>query len=420
MKNRLSRQALLTLGYAVNMVVLAVAGLAMIPALIATVGPRDWADIAVAQAIGGFCGVITGYGWGLAGPAYVARADGPTRARRYFESLRGRALVGSGVIPAGMLLLAVVIGRVGLIPTMALLVTAAVALSPAWFYVGVARPWALIIVDTVPRTLGTGLAILCLHLGFPVIVAFVLQLLGIGVGLLTASVRIGAGGGPRQRGNHWREAVGVLRGQSTGMVAAGTSAAFAALPVVLVGLVAPAALPVYAVFDKVQRQFASAVSPVVQVSQGLVARAEPNARRAAVRRVTVAVGSISVVGAALFAMIGAWFLHLLVARTIKFDSVEVAVLGTGLALILFEQAFGHAVMATAGRMRQLATATLAGALIGLVLVTVGAHISGALVALIGFEVGLSMTIVLEVLANLRTNRPSSGLVDGPTHQEGRA
>lgn len=397
MNRRLSGQALLTLGYAANMMALAVAGLAMIPALIAAVGPRDWADIAVAQALGGFCGVITGYGWGLAGPAYVARADAETRGRRYFESLRGRALVGLVVIPAGMLVLALVIGHFSLIPTMALLVTAAVAFSPSWFYVGVGRPWVLLIIDTLPRTMGTGLAIVCLFTGLPVVLALVVQLLGIGSGAVIASFHIGLGSGPREPEDHWRQARAVLRRQSSGMFAAGISAAFAALPVVLVGLVAPGALPVYAVFDKVQRQFSSAVSPVMQVAQGFVARAKPMARPAAVRRVIVFVGLLSTTGAALFAVVGGWFLHLLVAQTIEFNQLEVAVLGVCLALILFEQAFGHAVLATAGHMKELASATLIGAVLGLILVASGAFVFGALAALVGFEAGLCLVIFLEML-----------------------
>lgn len=404
MTRRFSAHALMTTGYALNMIVLAVAGLAMIPALIATVGPRDWADIAVAQAIGGFCGVITGYGWGLAGPAYVARADAKTRAVRYFESLRGRTLVGVLVIPAGAVVLAFVVGRFALIPTMALVVTAAVALSPAWFYVGVARPWSLIVIDTVPRTAGTGLAILCLAFGGPVPVAFALQLLGIAVGVLIASLRVGRHGGPGSEKDRWRQAVGALRSQSSGMLAAGTSAGFAALPVVLVGLVAPVALPVYAVFDKVQRQFASAISPVVQVSQGYVARASPRTRSTAVRRVTVVVGGLALGGALLFAAVGAWFLHFLVAQTIRFSTVEVVILGIGLALILFEQTFGHAVIATAGRMKQLAAATFIGAVVGLALVVVGAASSGALFALVGFEIGLGVTVLLELVLTARSAR----------------
>ncbi|MBF4582939.1 hypothetical protein ITJ54_09695 [Curtobacterium sp. VKM Ac-2865] len=386
------------------MVALAVAGLALIPALIATVGPRDWADIAVAQAIGGFCGVITGYGWGLAGPAYVARADPRTRALRYAESLRGRALVGIVMLPVGAVVLSLVIDRVALVPILALLTTAAVALSPAWFYVGVARPWTLIVIDTIPRVMGTALGILLLHLGLPTGFAFVSQLTGIGVGLVVATLTIRRQAGGARISVSWPRTLSVLRDQSHGMVAAGASASFAALPVILVGLIAPAALPVYAVFDKVQRQFASAVSPVVQMSQGYVARAAPADRAKAVRRVTLVTGVLSLSGMALFAVIGGWFLHLLVAQTITFTLVEVGILGVALGLILFEQVFGHAVLATAGRMKPLAAATSVGAVVGLLLVSLGAASSGALVALVGFEVGLGVTIVLEVVTDARAER----------------
>lgn len=395
---KVGRNLSLTLGFAINMLVLAAAGLVMIPALIGSVGPRDWAAIAIAQAIGGFCGVITGFGWGLSGPAYVAREGNAVRRARYFESLRGRGLVGSVALPGGVLILAAVLGGFRLVPSIALVVTAAVAFSPAWFYVGIAKPWTMILIDTAPRALSTALAVVLLHAGGSAVLALFLQLLGIALGMATASVLIGRFPKPAARAG---SVLRVLYEQAHGMVAAGTSAAFAALPVVLVGVVAPSAVAVYAVFDKVQRQFASAISPVVQVSQGVVARAEPSDRRQAVVRVATTVLALAALGIAAFLWAGPWFLHALAARTLEFSPFEVAVLGIALALILIEQTVGHAVLATAGRMRALATATLIGAAVGLVLVVVGASSGGAVAALIGFEAGLAVAIVLEVILNRR-------------------
>lgn len=410
---RAGRHVLLTLGFAINMVVLAVAGLAMIPALIGAVGPRDWAEVAVAQAIGGFCGVITGYGWGLVGPGYVARATPAERTERYFESLRGRALVGVIVIPVGVGLLCAVIGHVSSVPILALFVTAAVALSPAWFYVGTSQPWTLIVVDTTPRALSTAVAIVGLHMGLAPQAAFCAQLAGLAIGIVVASLLVRRAALAPRTHAPWHRVVEVLSQQTNGMLAAGASAAFAALPVVLVGIVAPTVLPVYAVFDKVQRQFGSAVSPAVQVSQGFVARAEPAARNRAIRRVVIAVGALAVVGVAVFALLGPWFLHILVAQTIRFGSPQVVVLGVGLALILFEQSFGHAVLATAGHTKQLASATFVGGVVGLGLVCVGAVSFGATAALVGFVLGLAVTVSLEVAAYLRVVRSvaaATGLV----------
>lgn len=395
---KVGRNVSLTLGFAINMLVLAAAGLVMIPALIGSVGPRDWAAIAIAQAIGGFCGVVTGFGWGLSGPAYVARQGSAVRRIRYFESLRGRGLVGSLALPVGVLLLAAVLGGFRLVPSVALLVTAAVAFSPAWFYVGIAKPWTMIFVDTAPRALSTVLAVVLLQAGVTAVLALLVQLVGIALGVVTASIIIGRSPRSETRAG---SVLRVLREQAHGMIAAGTSAAFAALPVVLVGVVAPSAVAVYAVFDKVQRQFASAISPVVQVSQGVVARADHGDRRRAVVLVSGTVLALALVGLAAFLWVGPWFLHVLVARTLDFSPLEVAVLGVALALILIEQTVGHAVLATAGRMRALATATLIGAAVGLVLVILGARIGGAVTALIGFETGLALAIVLEVVLNRR-------------------
>ncbi|RDH98530.1 hypothetical protein DEU32_105125 [Curtobacterium sp. AG1037] len=405
----IGRQASLTSGFAVNMLILAVAGLIIIPALIVAVGAREWANIAVAQAIGGFCGVLTGYGWGLAGPTYVARADWQTRRLRYLESLGGRSMVALAAIPFGLVILFLVIGRFSAIASLALVVTAAVAFSPGWFYVGIGQPWRLIVIDTIPRAVSTMIAVVWLAAGLSAAAALMIQLAGIATGVLIASLNIGSTHGSENRSSvSLRGTLRVLRAQSHGMVAAATSSAFTAMPIVLVGIIAPAALPVYAVFDKVQRQFASAVSPVVQVSQGYVARAEGAGRADAVRRVTAIVVAIAVVGFFIFLLFGRAILHLLVARSLTFTLAQVGVLGAALALILVEQAFGHAVLATAGKMQSLARATMTGAVIGLVLVAVGASVGGAVLALIGFEVGLAIAILLQVIFAARvSSAPSS-------------
>ena len=48
---------------------------------------------------------------------------------------------------------------------------------------------------------------------------------------------------------------------------------YSSTPIVIVSVVAPAALPVYAVVDKVQRQVIVALTPFVTVLQGWVPRA---------------------------------------------------------------------------------------------------------------------------------------------------
>jgi len=79
------------MGYGSSMVLLAITSLLAIPAMVAASGTHAWGAIAVGQSIGGVAAVIIAYGWGLSGPAAIARADQLARMREYAHRAGPRA-----------------------------------------------------------------------------------------------------------------------------------------------------------------------------------------------------------------------------------------------------------------------------------------------------------------------------------------
>lgn len=84
------RSASTAIGYGLSMIMLALASLMVIPALIRASGDTAYGALSAGQVIGSVGAVVIGYGWGMSGPAIIARADADGRRAEYVEALRAR------------------------------------------------------------------------------------------------------------------------------------------------------------------------------------------------------------------------------------------------------------------------------------------------------------------------------------------
>ena len=84
------RSASKAIGYGLSMILLALASLMVIPALIRASGDAAYGALSAGQVIGSVGAVVIGYGWGMAGPAIIARADADGRRAEYVEAMRAR------------------------------------------------------------------------------------------------------------------------------------------------------------------------------------------------------------------------------------------------------------------------------------------------------------------------------------------
>lgn len=389
-------------GFAASMGLLAVASLAAIPAMINASGPTAWGGIALGQSIGAIAAVVVAYGWGLSGPAVIAAADDAGRRAEYTASVRVKRLLFpvAGALAAG---LAAVIARdLWLYGLVGALSATSIGLTANWFFVGLARPYVLLLVETVPRVLGTATGIVAMVLGSGAVLGVACQLAGMLLAFAVSTVWIlrntTASSGPRPTVRQ------TMLDQRHGLTSTVVSSAYVSAPLVIVSVLAPWAQPLYALADKVQRQINVALGPLITVQQGWVPRARGRQlhRRA---RLVLLVGAVLAVGCGLGVMIaGPFLLDWLGGGHVVVPLAVLVLMSAFVTLNVYESTVSKVVLAALGRIPVVSRATLIGATVGLPLVGVGAVWFGAVGALIGVVSGLAVHLVLELVPAIRESR----------------
>ncbi len=396
------------IGFGASMALLAVASLIIIPAMVKASGAVAWGAVALGQAVGSIGAVLVAYGWNMSGPAQLAGAD-PTEARKQFlESLWARLAlmvpVTVGVIafawfsaPPGFRMLACVGGVSATV----------VGLSTNWYFVGMVQPWALLATETVPRVLGTIVGIIAMAVGGTAMVGVLGQLIGMVAAVAVSAVWVLA---HTKREGASRTALKsvptVLHEQKDGVLASVSSTAMGALPVVLVAHANPAAQPLYAFVDKLQRQMAVALVPFVTVLQGWVPRGDTVSRA----RKTIQLGAllglalsgaIFVAAPLLFKILGGGEIHTSWAINL--------VMALSVGIGLYELMLSHAVLSTFNRLRFVASATIVTGLISLALVIPAARWWGALGAVGATLGGFSVRVIAEAVEGARVVNSTSSM-----------
>jgi len=406
-----------TAGFALGMVVLAVASLLLVPALIAAGGPRAWGAVAVGQSVGTVAAVLIGLGWGVSGPAVVARAGTAVRRREFLDAVLARGVVAVPVVAVAAGLAAVLAPGHRPLAALAAVALSLVGLSANWYFVGTAAPWALLLTETVPRAAGSLVGVTLLHGGAAPAVGIGAQAGGILVGVLASTLYVttrtrAAGPTPPRR-----TVRRVIAGQRHGVATTVLSAAYGAAPVLLVSLLSPAALPVYALVDKLQRQVYVAATPVVVVLQGWVARASGRTMRARIRRSHVLVLAATTTGGALVTVLHEPVFDWFGAGEVEVPVAVVALAALWLLLNLQESVAARVALVPLGRIDLVARVTAIGTAVGLTAVAVLTVFWGAVGALVGICLGLVLRLTLCLYGARAGAAPSARPVPDAVHQE---
>ncbi len=390
------------IGYSISMVLLAVVSLAVIPSMVAASGAAAWGMIAAGQSIGGVGAVIVAYGWGLSGPASVARADAHMRLTAYAESVICKLLI---IVPISLLVFFVAwsVGRdYAVFAGVGALSTATVGLTANWWFVGLMQPYRLLVLETIPRVLGTGIGIFYMTHGSSALVGVLWQLIGMVAAFVASTVWILRPWKFRRlRSLPRRRVKVVLASQRLGVTSTVLSSLYTSTPIVIVSLIAPGAQPVYAVVEKVQRQVIVGLGPFVTILQGWVpkARNQDLVRRVRKGLAAAVVFAVALVG--LMLAIAPELVGWLGGGQIKpsFLTLMLMALITGVSLI--EAVVSKACLAALRRLDVVTRATAIGSLVGLPCVAIGAVLWGAEGALCGILGGLSLRLLLELLGMRR-------------------
>lgn len=381
--------------------------LAAVPAVLHAAGPVNWGGLAVAQAIAALAGVFVAFGWGATGPTAIAQRSLLERGEYLRESLSGRVYLFAVAAPIVVVVTALTAPGDLVANVCAAMAVLTAALAAPWFFIGERAPWRLLLLDTVPRALGTTVGATILLLTGRLIAYPIAQLIG---SLIAIAITLGSilRRHPASRPTStWslRATLGTLGAQRHGITTAGAAALYVNLPLILVAVVAPSATALYAIADKFQKLTVTAFTPMLQVAQGFVGAVvdEVAQRVRRVTRITVLVG----IG------IGGAFAGLLPLAAQVFSTGTVAVpfsvsipLGLATAAICVSAVMGLACLAVLGRMRIVAASTIAGACIGVPLVLLAGHLFGAMG--VAWAVALSEIAVVAIQGVALRNALASG------------
>ncbi|MEL4357777.1 MULTISPECIES: hypothetical protein [unclassified Luteococcus] len=387
-------------GFGASMALLAIASLLLIPVMMKASGSVAWGAVALGQSLGGVGSVVVGYGWNMAGPAQLAGAN-PTEARRQFiESLVARLVlflpVCAVVVIASML--SAQPGHGGL-AALGAVSSATVGLSANWFFVGAVQPWTLLATETIPRVLGTVLGMALMLLGGSAMVGVAGQLMGMVLAVAVSTVwvlhRLRQQGATASATRPVRQ---VLVAQRDGVVASVAGSLMSALPIVIVAHANPAAQPMFAFVDKLQRQMSVALTPFVTALQGWVPRGDRVARGR--KTLWAGLGLCTLLSLFIFGL-APLLTRVLGGGVITTSWPLNAAMAVFVGLGTYELMLSHVVLSTFQRLRFVATATLTTGIASLVAIAPAAirwQAGGALVAVLA---GLALRAVVEVVESVR-------------------
>jgi len=385
-------------------VVNGVSSLLALPAVTAAHGAAGWAAIAIGFATGAGAAILVEAGWGVDGPMHVARAG--TRARKLYYAWSARlrlAVFGPSALLAGLVAWLVSTEYKFEAGVMAVAV-AAVGLSPAWYFTGTGQPGWVLFTDGAPRLVATGASVVGLLAGAPLAVYPLL----LGAGNL-ATLWLGArfaGLGPMLRPRLGRQrALRLAIIQGTALRGRIGSGLFKALPVTLVGIVAPGSVPVFAAAERLQKmalQFLNSVSLFLTSWVGEARTRELRIARA--NKAILVSGGVGLAAAIAFAALGPAVSHIIFqgAATVP------AALGATAAVVVLLATISRSLVIKLIVLRRVATysnAANVGGVVGAGAILWLGHVAGSLGAMIGEIVAECATLAYQMLGLRRYGSP---------------
>jgi hypothetical protein len=339
----------------------------------------------------------------MSGPAVIARAGERERLSEYASSMVCRLVIAPPICAAAFGLAWLIAGRHGLVAGVGALSTATVGLTANWYFVGLARPYALLFGETVPRIGGTIVGIVLMRTGSSALIGVLWQLIGMLAAFVVCSVWILAPWDSARRSLITvRPVRATLWGQRNGFAATILSAVYSALPITLVTLFAPGLQPEYAVLDKVQRQVNAGLAPFTVVMQGWIPRGAGRALGGRIRSgLALSLASAAALAAVMIAIsreLIDWLGGGAIVPSWQATAVMVAITG----VYLFEQTVSKAALPALGLVGVAARATLIGMVVGLLLVVAGLLAWGVVGALLGVLSGIVVRAAIGLVALSRT------------------
>ncbi|MDX2376583.1 hypothetical protein M4I32_07195 [Microbacterium sp. LRZ72] len=365
----------------------AVTPLIAIPAITSTAGARGWEAYALGLSIGSAACVIVELGWPLTGPQRVAAEAPGDRWRTLVSSIRTRLLVLLILGPLAVLV-AIALTRItgaAYTITAALMAAASAStgLSGNWYFTGVGKPLRILTSDAIPRALLVSAASLAVVGGAPLQVipaGFLIAVLFSPV----ASLLLARHERREKARFTLRDDVRVMRLQFTAMSGRSVAALYAALPITLVGIFAPAAVATFAAAERLMRMSLTVLQAVPNALQNWLGSAPSRGEMRRRARMAIALNSsVGVVAGTGFALIAPWFAPILFTGTVAIDPLLATAAGIVLALVCVTRATGPLALIRYGRVHAVTASAIAAAIVGVPAICILAVLYGAVGATMG-------------------------------------
>lgn len=369
------------------------ASLVAIPVIIARAGDYQWGVQSSVQSAANLFGVLVAFGWGTTGAAEAASMPPARRPQWYAGSLVSRIYLFCCIYPV-MVLVMGLLNR-DFLPLVA--VGSAAYLMPflgaSWYFVGEAKPSRLFRFDALPQTLGLVVSIGTMILTGSLVATIATQLVfNLSGCIISAFVVLRSSPEPVRFDWSVRASIRRLIEQRHSVVTSAASSLYVSTPLLVLNIVNPGLMSLYAMGDKLFRFALAVFAPVLQFVQGWIPEGGPRHLPHRIKQAARLTPLISVVGAVCVAMLGPYGAKILSASVLDFGfslSVPFAVV---FCVVSITQVLGLACLVQLGRTRDLAMSTVIGSLAGVPLIVIGAVLTG--VHGVAWALAISEIIVL--------------------------
>ena len=355
--------------YGASVVLNGAISLITIPIVIAMAGADPWASMATGQSIGNSIGVLVLFGWGLTGPATIAMASVDKRPGLFLDSLFSRITLLLPLILIQALVTMAIVPHAKFVAFVAGLAMTLAGVSANWYFTGEGRPGRFLLLDTVPRVLGTVTGLLLVVLTDDLLFFALAQLAGSLLALFVSCRAIFRGQALDFReAARLRNIVARLSEQRHGIVATGLYAGLTPAILAIVAVTAPVSLPLFVLADRLAKFVGMAASPLIQVVQGWVpaARGAELVRRISLSaRVTLA---LSVLAGAAYAALLPLFSELLTHGQVAVDTSSAIAFGIVAASWVLSPYLTNVALMAVGQVRVIAFSATVGVPLTLALV----------------------------------------------------
>lgn len=393
-------------GFSASIVLGTIIGVFTIPLLVRALGDQAWGSIVVLQTTGQLAAVLVAFGWGATGPSIAASTAPAQRVEFYRHSFRIRGILYLAVVPFVAITLYFLLRGDLLLAVLGAVTYVLPGLGAGWYFTGIARPMPFFLCEALPSALGAVAGVVAATVTQQAWVVPACQFVGSATAVLLAYLYISRGrdrtAPPTLYPRFWAALAEQRHAVTTGV----TSAVYVAMPVLMVTVFFPSALPVYSIADKFFRYAAIAFLPIQQFFQGWVP-AEPEHVDRRARIALIAGVIVGVVGGACIAVlspiVSVWF-----GIRVPFEvSLPLGIAFVGVAL---SGLVGYACLVVLGQTRFLARSTVIGAVIGVpaLIVTAAFHSLPAVAASVaGTELIVAGVQILVMLSTLRRRRAAA-------------